>query len=156
MSWITKGMYQLIAFQPCPSRRWTTTGRSASLRAATNGSVVSGSDSDCLSPPKKRSHSIGNTSIVRSPVSSFRVGTRRGHILADKYSSRTEVNGCKTSSHWSCSISSCHFGGGTVSSSISRRSALEGRGNGGPQSCTIDESCQSDGLHRIRNERLRS
>jgi len=136
------------------SQLWTATGRPESCRAATNCPMTSCTGPDVGSSSTKSLCSAGNSSVTvpSPPMSSFRASATRGAIFLSRYRSLSAVNGRKSSSHRVLSTSSCQHSRGMNPSWMSRRSKVEIRGRDNLQSCAMDESCQFDSVHEIRND----
>jgi len=94
----------------------------------------------------------GKTSVTLSPASSRRASAQCCPVPLPRCRSFRPSNGCKRSSHWVFSTSSCRSGSfASGDSRMSRRFKAEGRCKDEPQSCAIDETCRPNPLHKILN-----
>jgi hypothetical protein len=89
--------------------------------------------------------------LLFPPVSSCRAGATRRAVSSDRYRFFVVVNGRKSSSHctFSMSSNSCQRGGGSSPSDMSGRSKEERYVENEVQSCASNSSCQSGSQQKI-------
>ena len=106
--------------------------------------------------PFKKIAQAGHTSVAFSAVNLCSVRETSDPVSEDGQSLFTAENTWKSSNHFVASMSRCHCGCRSICFVKSRTSTLETRGWSWSHTSVRDETCQSNSLHTICNNKKTS